>query len=98
MSTNINVEQNANLASKNAQLIAEQNNYYGITLSDALDLARKVSDEQYSKIKPELISELNNKFDREFEKRFEEELNKRTATDEEFQAMLNDVFNNINNS
>ena len=57
-----------------------------------MDLARKVSDEQYLKIKPELIAELNDKFDREFEERFEKALNERTAKDEEIEEMLDDLF------
>lgn len=88
----INVEQKASLGSTDVTQIAEQNNYYGLSLSDALDLARKVSDEQYLKIKPELIAELNDKFDREFEERFEKALNERTAKDEEIEEMLDDLF------
>ena len=88
----INVEQKASLGSTDVTQIAEQNNYYGLSLSDAVDLARKVSDEQYLKIKPELIAELNDKFDREFGERFEKALNERTAKDEEIEEMLDDLF------
>ncbi len=87
----INIEQKASLGATDVTQIGEQNNYYGISLSDALDLARKVSDEQYLKIKPELIAELNDKFDREFEERFEKALSERTAKDEEVDEMLEEI-------
>ena len=93
MSDNLRIEQNATIGANTTQ-IGQQNNYNGITVSEALDLARTVSEAQYLKMKPELLAALKENFDREFEKRFEEELAKHTATDEEFQEMLDEIYGN----
>ncbi len=96
MSDNIKVEQNATLGANTTQ-IGQQNNYNGITVSEALDLVRTVSEAQYLKMKPELLEALKDKFDSEFEKRFEEEFAKHVATDEEFQEMLDELYGTSNN-
>lgn len=89
--SDINIEQNATLGANTTQ-IGQQNNYNGITVSEALDLVRTVSEAQYLKMKPELLASMKEKFDQEFAKRFKEELDKHTATDEEFQEMLDEVW------
>ena len=90
MSNDVKVEQNATFGAKTIQ-IGYQNNYNGITVSEALDLARTVSEAQYLKIKPELLTALKENFDKEFAKRFSEELAKHTATNEEGEEMLDKI-------
>ena len=91
MSDNIQIEQNAKLGANTTQ-IGQQNNYNGITVSEALDLVRTISEAQYLKVKPELLVALKEKFDQEFTKRFNEELAKHTATDEEVEVILDKIF------
>ena len=91
MSNNIHVEQNATLGANTTQ-IGQQNNYNGITVSEALDLVRTISEAQYLKVKPELLAALEEKFDQEFTKWFNEELAKQTATDEEVEVILDKIF------
>ena len=82
VSDNLRIEQNATIGTKTTQ-IGQQINVAGLTLSDALDFAHKLSESQYLIVKQELISTLNdrfkelisalnNKMTQDFEKRFEE--------------------------
>ena len=87
-----NIEQKTTLGSKDVTQIGVQNNYYGLSMSDILDLVRKVSDEQYQRLRPELVAELDARIEQKARKIATEVLDENTATDEEVAEMLRELW------
>lgn len=57
MSDNIEIKQNTNLGKENTQ-IGIQNNYNGLTVSDAMDVALKMFREYYPKLREDILKKL----------------------------------------
>ena len=57
MSDNIEIKQNTNLGKENTQ-IGIQNNYNGLTVGDAIDMALRMFREYYPKLREEILKEL----------------------------------------